>query len=578
MAKPEEMTRKSEVFAWVGSLNHICLAEVLKKIALEERSGDLQVIFGKIIKTIYFDNGFVVFAASNLKKDRLGETMVDRGRISRREFALASMLMKQSRRKFGQALVAGGLLSEEDLGQQVALQVNRILLSLFNMKAGIYSFDERPTIIPVGLMVSLSIYRILLEGIRCFPNEALIDANLPGLSTVVRVSEKPPFTINFDDLRPVEQELLRTAGKGATLESIYQGTPYERGSALRACYGLITAGLLEPCGAGIIPQPLKVQEETGAFVLSEIQSKFALIRANNVKQETLMEFDRLDWAPDADLLKVDSQANPSTIQKAYEKRNHEWDERRGQFQNEQSMVAKVDEIQIRLGRAYRQIMAGHPSAKDEVPSPGEDARADAVQPPPMPPLNEELLEEVEIELSDELLGIEKDSSADTQPVTREDSPVEKSSTSTFPRGAKPTLELTPDQKKDRIQQLLRDTKLHFIVKDWEGAVSLLHELVELTPENADHRGRLARAMARHPIMRKDAERHFIEALRLAPQSADLHFSLGLYYESFKLHSRARAEFQKTLRIQPRHEKARKHLTGGRGKKDPLSDMFRKIFG
>ena len=74
------------------------------------------------------------------------------------------------------------------------------------------------------------------------------------------------------------------------------------------------------------------------------------------------------------------------------------------------------------------------------------------------------------------------------------------------------------------------------------------------------------------------ERHFIEALRLSPQSADLHFSLGLYYKSFGMKSRAEIEFRTVLRISPNHEGARKHLYGGRRKKDPLREMFRKIFG
>jgi tetratricopeptide (TPR) repeat protein len=89
---------------------------------------------------------------------------------------------------------------------------------------------------------------------------------------------------------------------------------------------------------------------------------------------------------------------------------------------------------------------------------------------------------------------------------------------------------------------------------------------------------LARAMARHPVMRKDAERHFIEALRLAPQDADLHFSLGLYYKSFGMHSRAQHEFRTAIRINPRHDDAKKHISSGKNTKDPLRDVFKKIFG
>jgi hypothetical protein len=204
---------------WVGSLSAVPLAEVLRRIALEERSGDLQVIAGRTIKSIYFDRGFVVLAASNLKVDRLGESLIERGRISRQELAMAIMLMKTSRRKIGQALVQAGVMSEEELGRAVALQVNRIALSLFKVKDGIYSFDERPTNIPVQLMVSLSIYRILLEGIRRMTKGNLILAALPSLEAPLRVSEQPPFTVDFSQLKPVEQAVLRAAGRGSSASS-----------------------------------------------------------------------------------------------------------------------------------------------------------------------------------------------------------------------------------------------------------------------------------------------------------------------------------------------------------------------
>ncbi|HXV63296.1 MAG TPA: DUF4388 domain-containing protein, partial [Vicinamibacteria bacterium] len=217
---------------WVGSLSSVPLAEVFRKIAFEEASGDLQVHLGTAIKTIYFQKGFVVFAASDQKRDRLGESLIEAGRISRHEFALASMLMKSSKKKFGEALVQAGVMSEEELGRQVAMQVNRIVLSLFKAKEGVYSFDERGTVIPVDLMVSLSIYRILLEGIRYMCDGKLILSGLPPLDTVVRVAERPPFTLDGRKLKPVEESILKTAGQGSPLAELIRTVDSDRGVAL----------------------------------------------------------------------------------------------------------------------------------------------------------------------------------------------------------------------------------------------------------------------------------------------------------------------------------------------------------
>ena len=601
---------------WVGSLRGVSLAEVLCKVATEERSGDLQINLGNGIKSIYFDNGFIVFAASNLKRDRLGESLIEAGRISRHEFALASMLMKGSKRKFGQALVQAGVMSEEELGKQVAAQVNRIVMSLFKIKDGVYSFDERGNVIPVELMVSLSIYRILLEGVRHMTNGKLILAGLPPLGTLMRLAERPPFTVEPRKLKPLEQAVLRNAGRGTPLAAMIQSMDADRGLVLRACYGLFAAGLLEPADQGQ-RKPLKVQEETGVFVLSEIQRKFAKIQATNARQEILMEFDRLDRASEKELLGLDELDGPAgqpdraNIQQAFEARQADWQKKRVMVEAQQTLVTKVEVIQGRLEKAYERMLEEKEQRASESSSEPIRVKVDeeAFEVPTeqtLPPLNEKLFDEIGIDIeSDDVMAAsselvdtqppedsvapERGDGGDDQQAVSEtgedaDSPaVEIERAEEEPEGARPSLRsgtpLTGAARVERVRQLNRDVKLHFQVRDWEHAVSLLYELVELEPREPQHHGMLARAMARHPVMRKDAERHFIEALRLAPQNADLHFSLGLYYKSFGMHARAQTEFRTALRIRPQHEGAKKHLSsGGKGGKDPLKDMFKKIFG
>ena len=580
MSKPEQGARPH--IGWFGSLANVPLAEVLRRIAAEELSGDLQVHLGSAIKSVYFDHGFVVFAASNLTRDRLGESMIDAGRISRHEFALASMIMKGSTRKFGEALVHAGVLSEEDLGREVAMQVNRIVLSLFKSKDGIYSFDERGTNIPVDLMVSLSIYRILLEGVRFMTDGKLILAGLPPLNTPVKVAGRPPFTVEPRKLRAVEQELLKGARTPTPLASLLQDRQADRGLALRAGYGLWAAGLLEGAGETTKP-PLKVQEETGVFVLSEIQRKFAKIRATNARQEILMEFDKLDRTPEPELLAVAGFAREADLDQAFEKRRSEWEQKRAMVENERTLVGKIDVIQERLRQAYDRLRSVPSEVAEEIPA-GEETPPVFETPveQTLPPLNEDLFDEIGMEDMTgwaEVVTHVENHEPGIQAAAAEIG-AERVETVEAPssKPEKPSTQLYGAARVERVRQLLRDVKLHFQVRDWEHAVSLLYELVELEPESAQHHAMLARAMARHPVMRKDAERHFIEALRLAPQDADLHYSLGLYYKSFGMHSRAQHGFRTAIRINPQHEDAKKHISSGKNSKDPLRDVFKKIFG
>src|SRR5262249_51711842 len=108
------------------------VAETLRALAGSRSSGDLHAQSGKAVKTLFFDHGRLVLAASNLKKDRLGEALVALGRITDDQFQQASALLSGDRkRRFGEALVHAGIMDKTELGRSVARQVKRIVLSVF---------------------------------------------------------------------------------------------------------------------------------------------------------------------------------------------------------------------------------------------------------------------------------------------------------------------------------------------------------------------------------------------------------------------------------------------------------------
>ena len=745
-----------------GSLAQTPLAEVLRRIAVEERSGDLQITGPSFIKTVYFDRGFVVFASSNRKTDRLGESMIEAGRISRHEFSLASMLMKTTKQKFGAVLVEAGIVPEEELGRYVAAQVNRIVLSLFLAKQGNYRFDERPCTIPVELMVSLSVYRILIEGVRRISRKSLVLAGLPSLDTEVKIVDQPPFTLDVDKLRPEEKSVLRAAKNGATIQNIVEIVGGHEGVSLRACYGLVCGGLLEPVEPDPQRRLLQVQEETGTFVLSEIRHKVEapeepVDAPAAPRSELTPPLARFESAVEPQVTQLEA-SDGFTLGDVYDWFSRLWNTVRGWFggsresaleepdqkttppntparapvpATEPSQVESVDAPSWALKDDLEEAREDKPAVEsvgvpswslksDETDQPADQSdtvgvpswsmeddpetstssaviqenrapepaapepaapepaapepaapepaapepRSEIVEPPswsimdspeppedelldtsqsldigsdiddePLPDMDSELfidgegeselarddeismlrqipIEEVELSQDLELeldLEVDEEELPETeetppaQPVQSEPELVEKPTPTpqarvTTPEPAAPgtptDIEIKDEESKGtsheqemrRMKQsggesrLLRDVKLHFRMRDWQGAVPLLEQLVAISPGKAFYRGMLARAMSRDPATRKDAEEQFIEALRLAPQDPELHYWLGLYYKSFGLKSRALTEFRTTLRINPKHEGARKQLGGGRKKDDALGNVFKKLFG
>ena len=83
-------------------------------------------------------------------------------------------------------------------------------------------------------------------------------------------------------------------------------------------------------------------------------------------------------------------------------------------------------------------------------------------------------------------------------------------------------------------------------------------------------------MACYPRTAKQAEREFLEAIRLDPKNADYHYQLGLYYKTMRLRARAVIEMRAALNINPRHTAAREELEI-LSPKDTALKAIRKLF-
>lgn len=332
---------------FVGSLAHTPLAEVLRRIAVDELSGDLQVTSPSAIKTIYFDRGFVVFAASNSKSDRLGQLLIRTGQITDADLDEALRLMG-GKRRIGEALVGEGLLSEEELGQALGYQARAIATSLFAFMDGMYRFEEQTCPIPLELRLSLSIYRILLEGVRIMKNGPLIAAGLPSKKSVVRLAPVPPFSFEDVRFRPEELLVMEAAQKGRTLQGILERVPKKKGIVLRTTYGLLSAGVLQREDE---KAPLKVQEETGTFLMSNVERQEKDPEAENVRQEVLLAFENSEHATPNELLEVGAEATEEEIRRAYVAKQEVWDHKQKELEKEKTLFLKVDEIKTRLERA-----------------------------------------------------------------------------------------------------------------------------------------------------------------------------------------------------------------------------------
>ncbi len=591
------------------------IAETIRRLSAEVKSGDLQVRSGKVVKTLFLDHGRLVFAASNLKKDRLGEALVALGRITDEQFREVSALMKADRkRRFGEALVQSGLMDKKELGGSVARQVRRIALSLFEFTEGAASFEERKCVIPLDYMVSLSIHRILHDGIRSIPSRELVMAGLGNLDRPVLLAAVPPFP--FDKKRSAEEkEILEMAQRKVTVRRLGWAAGGLAFSRLRTVYALLAAGILQEAEAAkSSPQPV-VHMETGTFLLSALQRQPDPTGQEAIRQEIQDELDRSAHLDRQAWLKVASTAPREELLKALEEKMERYHALREASGEDEHL--KTD-IEVILGRASAMLRLARLSAAPTVgvkaaakaavrpaPPPVAAKAPPAAAPPPPPPEEEEeeivveeeeeVLpdveveeEEADVEVAAETPGEELSEEEPTPIPEAEEVPLEAVATpAELPRAAAsvPTTEamesaVGPGSSnfagRAKLEHLLMEGEVRMTVSDYANAVKVYQKLVEAAPKVPAFRMRLAVAMTCYPRTAKQAEREFLEAVRLAPNNADIHYQFGLYFKAMKVRSRAVAEMRTAVRLDPRHEAAREELEA-LSPKDSVLGSLRKMF-
>jgi tetratricopeptide (TPR) repeat protein len=388
-------------------------------------------------------------------------------------------------------------------------------------------------------MVSLSLHRLLYDGIRTMKSRELVVAGLGDLDRRVALAEVPPFSFDPGTCPAEEVDILEHARRGATLRRL----AWEPGGLalprLRAVYALLAGGiLLETAGAlkvAALFEPV-VQMETGTFLLSALQRRPDPSGRQAIRQEVDAELERSARLDREAWLKVSRQAPRDELIRALEDKMERYHSLLDAAGDDEAL--KTD-LEVILGRASAmlRLTRQEPAAVDEA-DPSE-AEAPAAAPPPGP--------------------------AAATPAAN------------GPAGHASVAGAGSMVGDAQIEHLLMEGEVRMTVSDYLNAAKVYTRLVTLQPQVASHRVRLAIALASSPRTAKQAEREFLEALRLDPDNADVHYQFGLYYKVMKQRARALGEMQTAVRLNPRHRGAREELEILGTPKDSALLNLKKLF-
>src|SRR3990172_4053314 len=171
-----------------GSLREASLSDVIQLLFLGRRSGCLSVAHRHPHGSIYFEEGWIIYATIVNRRDRLGDMLLASGAVSREQLDQALALQSTApTRRIGDLFLDMGLISPAELRRHVRVQIEEAVYSLFAWTSGTFVFD--PDVRPDGSdqLDRINPESLLLEAARRVDEWSLIEARIPSFDLIFAV-------------------------------------------------------------------------------------------------------------------------------------------------------------------------------------------------------------------------------------------------------------------------------------------------------------------------------------------------------------------------------------------------------
>lgn len=221
-----------------GQLSEHPLPELIREVSAAKQSGALRLTRERVKAAVYFENGALIFAGSNLRAHRLLESLQRHPILT--ESQLAQLPQKASDEELADLLVQNGTLTSETLATIRARQVSDVLRGVLLWTDGAWELDPR---VRLGseMRVTLDVGRLLLECARRLPVE-FITSRFDGTNGTFLRTTNDSLS---EHLLPAEALVLSRAEAPLALEELAAVSGLRKDEALRAIYALSVSGLLQ---------------------------------------------------------------------------------------------------------------------------------------------------------------------------------------------------------------------------------------------------------------------------------------------------------------------------------------------
>lgn len=167
------------------------LMDVLTFFSNTKRTGALVVLSQQVKKTLFFHEGDVRMATSNVPEDRLGALLYRFGLVTADQLEQALGQLAGTRR-LGRVLIDMGVITAHDLYTGIRRQVEEIFYSTLLLRSGVFYFYNLEEEKRAPQQLNLQTQNLLLEGVRRIDEMSYFRERIPSAGVVLEL--KPDVT------------------------------------------------------------------------------------------------------------------------------------------------------------------------------------------------------------------------------------------------------------------------------------------------------------------------------------------------------------------------------------------------
>ena len=222
-----------------GVLEEGAITDLLSYFNMFRKTGILHIELDGGLKSLYFQEGEIVFATSSFASEDLGEVLFSLGKIEQDALRKLRALVSKST-PLGKLLVESGVVAPKDLWLAARSQVEHIIYTLFSANSGGFYFQSMPIEQEQILRLSMSTQNIIMEGLRRLDERALFMRKIISLDYFPLETGK-----DATDLTQAEARLMNVAQAGQqTAQDLFRKIGLREFDGMRILFGLIEKRLI----------------------------------------------------------------------------------------------------------------------------------------------------------------------------------------------------------------------------------------------------------------------------------------------------------------------------------------------